>query len=138
MKKSKTFGFEIAISALLTGCVIGNGTICGPGTPVAYCDREVYEKLTHPKPYLDYWEKSTMAIKQRQEDWLNCGGKDDGTFAPTKKSLAAERRKEERDNISAYDRLSNNLDRCMIKKGYHYTGSCTSEIMKAVPACGAP
>lgn len=86
MKNSKTFGFEIVISALLTGCVIGNGTICGPGTPVAYCDREVYEKLTHPKPYLDYWEKSTMAIKQRQEDWLNCGGKDDGTFAPTKKA----------------------------------------------------
>ena len=33
----------------LIGCTIGNGHICGPQTPQAYCDREAYERLIHPK-----------------------------------------------------------------------------------------
>nr|CUV13268.1 protein of unknown function [Ralstonia solanacearum] len=38
---------------LLSGCTIGNGHVCGPQTPALYCDREAYEKLMHPKPYIE-------------------------------------------------------------------------------------
>jgi len=43
--------------SLLAGCTIGNGHICGPQTPLAYCDRDAYERLVHPRGLGEYWEK---------------------------------------------------------------------------------
>jgi hypothetical protein len=69
----KKFGLTVVVIFLM-GCTIGNGHICGPQTPVAYCDKEAYEKLMHPKPYGAHWIKEGMTRESRSADWLQCGG----------------------------------------------------------------
>ncbi|WP_247313328.1 hypothetical protein [Ralstonia pseudosolanacearum] len=125
--------------ALLSGCTIGNGHICGPQTPAAYCDREAYEKLMHPKPYIEKWERQGATSETRDQDSANCGG-GSGSHAPgfSQKRINEEKRPGENEN-AAYSRLFDNWERCMIKKGYRFTGKCyDNEISRASPACGAP
>jgi hypothetical protein len=98
--------------------------ICGPQTPLAYCDREAYQRLRHPIPNSDYWERQGMTGKIRRQDWMECGGMPDGGYS----SDVQERNKLHR------------IERCMRdQKGYRYIGPCyDTEISKASPACGAP
>jgi len=118
--------------AVLTACTFGPNGICGPQTPVAYCDKDAYQRLVHPKPYIEYWEKPEMMTSKRQEDWVRCGGYPDGGFTLlTKRILPGET------NEVAYARLKLDLQRCMIGNGYQYTGDCSSEYMKSQPLCGA-
>ncbi|NOT16341.1 MAG: hypothetical protein HOP21_12395 [Methylotenera sp.] len=125
-------GLSIGFSVLLTSCVIGNGRICGPQTPVAYCDKEALDRLLHPKSPVDYWDKEGMANEVRLQDWIECGGRFDGNYTPSK------RLPEEKDDFAASRRALYSIQRCMLKKGYHYIGKCDNEIRKATPACGAP
>lgn len=78
-----------------------------------------------------------MTIEGRRGDWVDCGGTSAGDFSPYIGLLNKERRLGEKGIDAAYSRLDNELQRCMIKKGYRYTGKC-SEISRASPACGAP
>lgn len=64
----------MAVVLITSGCTIGNGHICGPQTPAAYCDREAYEELMHPKPYIDKWEKPGASPETRRQDSASCGG----------------------------------------------------------------
>lgn len=136
MKYRMKLWFAMCMSLTVTACTIGNGHICGPQTPIAYCDSEAYQKLMHPKPYLHYWEKSEMTSKGRRQDWMDCGGFNDGSFSPYIGRLKEEMRPEEKDHSAAHLRLENDLQRCMIKKGYRFTGECSYR--KNFPACGAP
>ena len=104
---------------LLTACVVGNGRICGPQTPVAYCDKEALERMLHPKPLIDDWSKAGLVSKEKIQDWIECGGRRDGNYAASE---------------SDFDQIQ----RCMLKKGYYYMGQCDNDIMKATPGCGAP
>ncbi|WP_247425012.1 hypothetical protein [Ralstonia pseudosolanacearum] len=128
--------YEMAIAiALLSGCTIGNGQICGPQTPAAYCDREAYEALIHPKPYIEKWEKPGTSSEMRGQASASCGG-GDSDRAPlfTTAQIRAEQGPGEKE-IFSYYRLHDNWQRCMLKKGYRYTGKCYSQ---SSPGCGAP
>jgi len=59
----------------LIGCTIGNGQICGPQTPAAYCDKVAYDRLKHPKPYGAHWIKENMTKESRRTDISACGEK---------------------------------------------------------------
>lgn len=105
----------ISLGLLLTACTIGNGRICGPQTPVAYCDRAAYERLAHPKAYGDYWVKPGTSVESWRQDWVGCGGMKDGGYSsdapsgsPSAVILTAGKRK--RDELAV----------CMKSKGYEY------------------
>lgn len=132
MKRGIKLCFIICINILLTACVIGNGHICGPQTPVIYCDKEALEASNHPLSPLDYWNNKGVTTEEKLEDWMECDGREDGNFTPSKR-LA-----EEKDDFSASRRMYYKIQRCMLKKSYHYLGQCDNEMAKASPGCGAP
>ena len=114
--------FAIAIvSNLLTACGIGGFWMEGNPFP------------TPVKPYLHYWEKSGMTEDRRLSDWLACGGDKDGDFSwKSRKQLAGE------SNEQSSRRQRDDHQRCMIQRGYRYTGKCSDPDMKSRPLCGAP
>lgn len=108
------------ISVLLTGCTFGF----------------VPTGLESARPYLTFWDKPAMTIEDRRDDWVECGGSSDGSFSPYIGLLNKERRPEEKDRSAAHYRLDNELQRCMLNKGYRYTGKCyDNEISRTSPAC---
>lgn len=114
------------------GCTIGNWNICGPQTPRANCDREASQKLLHPTPLSDEWEKPGVASEARRQDWISCGGDERGWYLVATKSTGIKYNTE-----SAV--IHHNIQRCMLAKGYRYTGVCYgNEVTNAWPACGAP
>lgn len=115
-------------SALLSGCGIGGFWMNG--------DPSAGKNI---KPYIEKWDKPGMTPDSRDQDAASCGG-GSGSHAPgfSQKKINEERRPGEKEN-SAYARLFYNWERCMIKKGYRFTGECyDNEISRASPACGAP
>ena len=117
MRGFKRLVMTTCLSVPLTACTIGNGRICGPQTPAVYCDREAYERLTHPKGYGEYWIKDGMTIESWRQDWVKCGGMADGgygTDAPSGSSSATIQAsaREKREKLGA----------CMSSKGYHFSG----------------
>lgn len=100
----------------LTACYIGPGGICGPQTPIAYCQsKEEQDKLLRPKPYRDYWIKSDMNEDQKKRDWLACEGSENGNFSwDSRKMLPNET------NVTSRLRQSSELKDCMTQRGYHY------------------
>jgi len=119
MKRGIKLFFTMYISLLLTACVIGNGHICGPQTATVYCDKAALGRLLHPKPLIDDWDKTGGISRERAQDWIECGGSRDGNYAAS---------------VNDFDQIQ----RCMLKKSYHYMGKCDNEIMIATPGCGAP
>ena len=119
----------LSLTVLLSGCVIGNGRICGFQTPALYCDKEAYEAALHPKPFVELWEKVSVTSEERMKDWLACGGYVNGNFSlQTEKILPGE------SDQSAYERLERSFYSCLIKKGYRYSG-CNKEFYKDKPIC---
>jgi hypothetical protein len=119
MKRWMNYSYAIYTSVVLTACTIGNGGICGPQTPSAYCDREAYEKLAHPKPYLQYWMKENMTIEGRREDSFECGGsrRDSRPFSRGNE----EQLMQPGETIwKTRERLSIEWANCMKNKGYRY------------------
>jgi len=100
----------------LIGCTIGNGHICGPQTPQAYCDREAYERLMHPKGFGEYWEKPSTKPEIWRTDWVKCGGMVDGGYStdePPRSSTAV--------ILAASKKKRLELGSCMRSKGYNIT-----------------
>ena len=115
-------------------CLIFLLTGCGIEPALSGKARDEYVKSI--KPYLQYWEKEGMTVEGRRDDWVECGGSSDGSFSPYIGLLNKERRPEEKDRSAAHYRLDNELQRCMLKKVYRYTGKCyDNEISRASPAC---
>ncbi|MRR28864.1 hypothetical protein EG834_00670 [bacterium] len=112
----------ILVNLVMAGCMIGNGHICGPQTPLAYCDKEAYEKLLHPKPYLDYWEKPGMTVEGRSEDSFRCGGSRGGDDPPESKINEIMRLHNE-SYWQANERIQIEWRNCMKAKGYQYVNS---------------
>ena len=113
---------------LFTGCTIGNGHICGPQTPTAYCNKEAYEKLMHPKPYGVHWIKEGMTTEVRRQDSWACGSAntvhaaDHVVFSKEKK--AAARLPSDQDDYGPDGRLTKQWEACMRSKGYVYLHQC--------------
>ena len=100
----------------LIGCTIGNGHICGPQTPQAYCDREAYERLMHPKGLGEYWEKPGMTVDSWRADWIACGGNPNGSYSTdTPQRSSQELIREE------FSKKSKEIWICMTSKNYHFT-----------------
>ena len=114
----------------LGGCVIGNWNICGPQTPLYHCDAEAEQALLHPTPLRDRWERPATIANQRILDWSECGGNEDGRYDyPLVNGKSSLERAGE---------LYFSIQRCMLRKGYHYTGPCDNKVTMAFPGCGAP
>jgi hypothetical protein len=78
-----------------------------------------------------------MVTEERKQDWMECGGQSNGDWGPSVKKTNEEKRPDEKGTDAAYERLSNEFQRCILRRGYRYTGSCDSQVMRAKPACGA-
>jgi len=102
----------LCITALLTGC----------GIEPALSGKARGEYLRSIKHYIEWWDKPGMTVEGRRRDWMECGGTGQGDFRPNERNLNLEKRPGEKDDIAAYYRLQNELHRCMINKGYRYTG----------------
>jgi hypothetical protein len=103
----------------LVACTFGNGRICGPQTPMAYCNKESYEKLYHPKAYGEHWTKPSMTKESWREDWVACGGMSNGQY-----SGGAPEGSTTQVMLEYQTKERKKLDTCMQSKGYeyHYTG----------------
>ena len=136
MKRLIKFLFAISMGIALAGCTFGNGRICGPQTPIAYCDHEAYEKLAHPTPYLQYWKKMGVTSSGRREDSISCGANDDhlDNVAFSEEKIAKARLSNEA-SIATYHRLRFDWQRCMIKKGYRFVGDCRVEFPDSPVSC---
>lgn len=114
--------------------------------------------VTPIKPYLQRWEKFDATSEVRREDAYECGGgrgiaspgsvcwetptgcPDIGDDVPvfSQRKVKTSQHPGEKES-ETYNRLHRDWQRCMIGKGYHYTGECyDSAISRATPACGAP
>lgn len=123
----------IIIILQLSGCVIGNGRICGPQTPLALCDKEAEKALYHPTPLRDYWSNTEIQTGDLNQAWLDCGGDERGGY------INAQRRADESNAsfIERNDEAFDSLQRCMMKKNYRYDGPCEPPSWRAAPACQA-
>lgn len=97
--------------------------------------KEAYQKLMHPKPYIEHWEKEGMTAESRRQDSASCGGGHSDRPGFGAQTVKAAQRPGETDN-ETYTRLSHDWQRCMIKQGYRFVGKCyDNEIGRAAPAC---
>ncbi len=101
----------------LIGCTIGNGHICGPQTPQAYCDREAYERLMHPKGLGEYWQKPGMTVDSWRADWVACGGRPNGDYSTDTPQRSSQELIREDSS-----KKTKQLWICMTSKDYYFTG----------------
>lgn len=132
------FLLAVAVAFALTGCTIGNGRICGPQTPAAYCDADALKALLYPKPYIDLWKNPGASSDQMMVDWLACGGSPKGRFTPGEKELQKWMTPDDQSTIRAYHRADDQFQRCLLGKGFVWVGRCDLPHSHTLPACGAP
>jgi hypothetical protein len=119
---------------LVSGCLVGAGLITSgciilDGAPHG----EAYERRISPATsHSDSWEKAGVSEEQQLDDWVACGGKKNGLFIPSYN------RNSDGDAGAFGAREDRKLQRCLIRKGYQFTGQCTHDMPKNEPACGAP
>lgn len=83
------------------------------------------------KPLVEYWEENVGNAEKRSRDWMECGGMRDGGYSSPKSGVSSQ---EMRD---AAGEKYMEIQRCMLRKGYRYIGSCDGSIRQAYPACKA-
>jgi hypothetical protein len=115
-----------ALSFIVSGCGIGGMWMNGNPFP------------NPVKPYLEYWEKPGWTAETRMQSSADCGGGYSDRPGPSQKQIKEAKKNGETEG-QTYVRLFKEWERCMVKKGYRYTGECyDNEISRASPACGAP
>lgn len=120
----------LCISALLTGC----------GIEPALSGKARGEYLRSIKPFIEWWDKPGMTAEARRRDSFDCGGGASETHAPSfsKEQLNAVRLAGDRNDFAPSTRLFHEWERCMLRKGYRFTGKCyDNEVSRTSPACGA-
>ncbi len=100
---------------------------------------KAYRDLAFPTPNLFKWKKEGATEEDRYLASEECGGGRDPNspfFSPSQ--IEAFRPPGESEN-QAYSRRFDEYQRCLIKKGYKFTGQCyDNETSRSLPACGAP
>ena len=129
MIKSLTHAAILTCIVLLTGC-------CPNGCFVVHGD--LYQRLAHPKPYIENWEKPGADSAVRGQDSAECGGGSTDRAPSFGPGFIRDMQQPGESENATYVRLFRDWQRCMIKKGYRYTGYCSAEYAKVAPACGAP
>lgn len=137
MKKFVQSSCVIASVLLLGGCYVNkNGYICSLTLPEAYCDKEVYERLTNPGKMIDDWNLPGKTEQGRLQDWVACGGSSGGQYGLVPLPNG-EARTTEQSNKEAGEKFDS-IQRCMLKKDYEYIGQCyDNEVSRSLPACRA-
>lgn len=116
MKKLICLMSVLASCVLLSSCSV----LCQAGTGTCGMTKEEAQRLLNPKSYGQYWTKPAMSIDNWRQDWVACGGMQNGNYssnAPSGSTTAA---------LLADDKVKKmKLDTCMQSKGYQfsYTGS---------------
>ncbi|RLK56607.1 hypothetical protein BCL79_1000 [Stenotrophomonas rhizophila] len=78
------------------------------------------------------WSRPDAGALVRDTDWQACGGQRSGNISPDRQGATGEETAHlSRDKLYA-------AQRCMLGKGYRYTGSCGGEIRSRYPACQSP
>ena len=78
---------------------------------------ETYQRIYHPPRHVEYWEKPGMMPEKRMQDWVACGGDQNGNFySRQKEQLPGET------DYQSYTRQYEAFKRCLISRGYHYAG----------------
>ena len=106
---NKYYLFCLVFSALsFTGCGIGGWWM--EGNPRA--------AHIEYRPQVAYWISDGKDYFTRQKDWLKCGGDDGGEVKlplPTGNI---------HNDYAVANKKYDDAQYCMMKKGYHYVGSC--------------
>lgn len=129
MKRSLSLFFLATAAILLAGC-------CPNGCFVLTGD--AYRALAHPEPIRKRWERANTPDAQRQTDWQECGGSGTGNFSPESSLVDRVKSRYGVNELKAQNLIFHDVQRCMLRKGYHYTGSCHLEVLREMPGCGAP
>lgn len=109
----------VLMVASLSGCYIGPGGICGPQTPIYYCQSKADQEKMRPKPYGAHWVKEGMTREESINDWVRCGGHPSGSFSPSNEILSAG----EKIGVSREDTrrtMEIQADACMVSLGYRF------------------
>lgn len=117
----KIIMFSVFLIVSLSGCVVGFGVASEPGPP-----------------RIESWVKSDTSAEYRAKDSKECGGTLLGSDF-NDDQIEAERQPDEL-ILAPLSRLHHKWERCMLRKGYQYTGQCYLDdyVSSARPACGAP
>lgn len=118
----------VLMVAALSGCYIGPGGICGPQTPIYYCQSKADQEKMRPKPYGAHWVKEGMTRESRRDDSWGCGAART-EHAATKPvfpedQLKAAKLPTDLNDILADSRLTKSWANCMQSKGYVYIDFC--------------
>jgi len=103
---------------LMSGCGIGGFWMNG--------NPAVGKNIT---PIRDYWILPGGTKEARIQQWLECGGAENGRYHISPLGFTSKEIKE------ASDKKFDQLQICMMRNGYRYVGSCEGEIRSAYPAC---
>ena len=89
-------------------------------------------------PRIESWIKPDTTAEQRVRDSKECGGTPLGSNF-NDQQIEDERQAGEGGYFAPLARLHHKWERCMLSKGYQYTGQCLDNAVSRVrPACGAP
>ena len=109
----------LILSLPLGGCSLFGWYMNGDPTPLP--------------PEIEDWKNSNPNQAQRMKDWISCGGNSAGHVHFTPQTHAGLPTIEE---YAEADKQSDAAQACMIKKGYHYTGSCRGEASRRLACKG--
>ena len=88
-------------------------------------------------PEIEYWIKPGTSAGQRVQDSKECGGTTLGSSF-NDQQIEGERQPGEKGYFAPLARLHDKWERCMLGKGYQYTGQCfDNPVSRSSPACGA-
>jgi len=118
----------------LGGCYISrNGYICYLTSPELYCDKELYERASNVSRLVDDWESAGHSEQERMRDWMSCGGGTDGSYLLAPLPSGKQRTTLQSNNDAQI--VVHDIQRCMMRKHYRYTGQCTTSITRLYPPC---
>jgi len=117
--------FILLFSCCLALCSCGIGGYWMNGMPPSMMPPYV--------PARDYWVKEEpVDVSNRANDWIECGGDPQGGGTAWKNLPD-----NEKEVVWYRKKYFKEIQRCMLRKGYIYTGVC-HEFNADYPACGAP
>ena len=112
----KRFLYAIVVlcCCLLSGCFSCLSSWC--------LGEDTYQRLMQPKTIGMYWEKPLMTADSWRADWIDCGGRPNGSYSPDKPDGPSDAAFH-----AAYKKKAHHLWSCMNAKGYHFTEQWSSD-----------
>lgn len=134
MNRLPSTGLMVVLLLLSSGCTTINDMItetieesrlCTEITPHIYCQDEALEKTPNPISPSTLWESVSKgrktADKEKSNAWITCGGMR-FEISGIKSSV-----NQENEPITDSQQIYY-LQRCMLDRGFRYTGGCNDEI----------